>query len=131
MVRAVEGGGGHPSSRCQRGRGVRLPRRLKSALLPAEGESAPRPRHEVMLPGDAPFWNLASETFTFTRTMMVDDAAKWLGTYSGLIMAPDEERAAVLAHAREAVLRQADAAGLVQIPMRSACWRADRADRKS
>ena len=84
-----------------------------------------------MLPGDAPFWNLASETFTFTRTMMVDDAAKWLGTYSGLIMAPDEERAAVLAHAREAVLRQADAAGLVQIPMRSACWRADRADRKS
>ena len=58
--------------------------------------------------------------------MTVDDAVDWLAAYSGLITAPAGERAAGLARAGEALLRQANAAGMIEIPLRSACWRADR-----
>jgi len=61
--------------------------------------------------------------------MTADDAVDWLGTYSGVITAPARERAAGLARAREALLRQANGAGVAEMPMRSACWRADRANR--
>jgi hypothetical protein len=61
--------------------------------------------------------------------MTVDDAVDWLATYSGLITAPAGERAAGLARAREALLRRANADGVIKIPMRSACWRADRVHR--
>jgi hypothetical protein len=59
-----------------------------------------------------------------------DAALDWLGTYSGLITAPAAERAARLARAREALLPHATAAGMIEIPMRSTCWRADRAHRR-
>ena len=59
--------------------------------------------------------------------MAVDDAVDWLGTYSGMITAPDEERAGWLASARDVLARRGLAAnGMVEIPMRSSCWRADR-----
>jgi hypothetical protein len=94
----------------------------------AAGPARPRHRgHEVTLPGDAPFWNVATASFTFTRSMTADDAADWLGTYSRVITAPAEERAAGLAAARAAIARRADENGMVEIPMRSSCWRADRA----
>jgi SAM-dependent methyltransferase len=85
-----------------------------------------RRRREVALPQDAPFENIASASFEFARTMTVDDAVGWLATYSGVITAPAGERAAGLARAREALLRRADGDGVVDIPMRSTCWRADR-----
>jgi hypothetical protein len=61
--------------------------------------------------------------------MAVGDAVDWLGTYSGLITAPAAERDAALAGSREALLRRADGNGMVQIPMRADCWRADRGRR--
>jgi hypothetical protein len=61
--------------------------------------------------------------------MTVDDAIDWLATYSRVITAPAEERAARLARARETLLRRADGNGMVEIPMRSTCWRADRVHR--
>jgi SAM-dependent methyltransferase len=85
-----------------------------------------RRRHEAALPADAPFGNPATASFTFTRTMTVDDFVAWLGTYSRVITASDEERAAVRARAREALLPRADPNGDVEVPMRSTCWRADR-----
>lgn len=92
--------------------------------------AAPRRRpHEVALADDAPFVNVASASFTTTRSMAVGDAVDWLGTYSGLITAPAAERAAALARSREALLRRAEGNGMVEIPMRAACWRADRAPR--
>jgi SAM-dependent methyltransferase len=95
------------------------------------GNAAPPRRggHEVTLPLDAPFANVASASFTFTRSMPVEDAVDWLATYSSVITAPDEERAAGLAAARDALLRRADGDGMVDIPMRAACWRADRVPR--
>ena len=91
--------------------------------------SRPRHRHEVTLPDDAPFENMASASFTFARTMTVDDAVGWQATYSRVIVAADGERADRLASARDALRGQADSSGMVEIPMRSACWRADRAHR--
>lgn len=96
---------------------------------PAEGAGPRRRRPEVTLPENAPFLNVDTATFTFTRTMTVDDFVDSLGTYSRVITAPDEERAAALARARQALLPRADANGLIEIPMRSTCWRADRARR--
>jgi hypothetical protein len=61
--------------------------------------------------------------------MTVDDAVDWMATYSGVITASAAERAAGLARAREALLRRAGRAGLVEFPMRSICWRADRVHR--
>jgi ubiquinone/menaquinone biosynthesis C-methylase UbiE len=105
---------------------------LDALRSPPADQSGSRPRRgrEMTLPEDAPFENLASASFTFARTMTVDDAVDWMATYSRVITASAAERAAGLARAREALLRQADGAGMVEIPMRSACWRADRVRRR-
>jgi ubiquinone/menaquinone biosynthesis C-methylase UbiE len=105
---------------------VSRPRPVQSA---GDARSRPGRRQEVMLPDNAPFENIARASFAFTRTMTVDGAVDWLATYSGLITAPEGERVAGLARAREALLRRADGGGMVEIPMRSACWRADRVRR--
>jgi hypothetical protein len=83
----------------------------------------------VILPGTAPFENVATASFAFVRTMTVDDTVDWLATYSGLITAPAGERAAGLDRAREALLRRANGHGEIEIPMQSTCWRADRRHR--
>ena len=101
----------------------RRPQAVRSAQ---DARSQLRRRHEVTLPENAPFENIASASFEFVRTMTVDDAVGWLATYSGVITAPAGDRAAGLARAREALLPRADADGMVKIPMRSTCWRADR-----
>jgi SAM-dependent methyltransferase len=88
------------------------------------------PRQEVTLPADAPFENIASVSFTLPRIMTVGDAVDWMDTYSGLITASDTEQAAGRARTREVLLRRADADGMVEIPVRSTCWRADRVPRR-
>jgi SAM-dependent methyltransferase len=104
--------------------------RRPRAVQPAQSARAqPRRRHEVMLPENAPFENFASASFSFVRTMTVDDFVGWLATYSGVITAPSGERAAALGRVREALLRQAGGDGMIEIPMRSVCWRADRVHR--
>jgi SAM-dependent methyltransferase len=105
---------------------IRRPQAVTSAQ---DARAQLRRRHAVALPQDAPFENIASASFEFARTMTVDDAVDWLATYSGVIVAPAGERAAGLARAREALLLRADADGMIEIPMRSACWRADRLQR--
>jgi SAM-dependent methyltransferase len=104
-------------------------RRPHAAQPAGDAGSPPRRRREVTLPGGVPFANIASASFAFVRTMTVDDAVGWLATYSGLITAPAAERAAGLARAREALLPRASQDGVIEIPMRSTCWRADRVHR--
>ena len=90
-----------------------------------------RPPHEVTLPDKAEFAAVESATFTSVRTMTVDDAVAWIGTYSAIFTAPEQERAAWLAHAREGLLPRADGHGMVDIPVRYSCWRADRMSRRA
>jgi SAM-dependent methyltransferase len=94
-----------------------------------DARSRPRRGHEVTLPGNAPFENITSASFTFTRTMTPDDVVDWAATYSRVITTPAGERAAGLARAREELRRRADSNGMIEVPMRSKCWRADRARR--
>jgi SAM-dependent methyltransferase len=94
-----------------------------------DATSRPRRRPEVTLPDNAPFENIASASFTFTRTMTVDGVVGWLATYSRVITAPEGERAAGLSRARELLLPRADGNGMIEVPMRSTCWRADRVSR--
>jgi SAM-dependent methyltransferase len=105
---------------------LRRPHAVASA---GDARSQLRRRHEVTLPAGAPFCNIASASFAFARTMTVDDVVAWLATYSGLITAPAADRAAGLARAREALLRRASPDGMIEVPLRSACWRADREPR--
>jgi hypothetical protein len=46
-----------------------------------------------------------------------------------MFTADETDRAAGLTRARAALLRRADADGMVEIPTRSTCWRADRVPR--
>jgi SAM-dependent methyltransferase len=104
-------------------------RRLQAVRSAEDARLQLRRRHDVTLPGTAPFENIVTASFAFVRTTTVDDAVDWLATYSGLITAPAGERAAGLARAHKALLRRANADGVIEIPMQSTCWRADRVHR--
>ncbi|MGD1171440.1 class I SAM-dependent methyltransferase [Mycobacterium seoulense] len=96
----------------------------------AESPDRFRRRHEnVALPDPQIFHNVARSTFTFTRTMKLDDVVAMVGTYSRLIMASPDERAERLANARTALHRRFADAEAIDIPMQSRCWRADRIPR--
>jgi SAM-dependent methyltransferase len=97
-----------------------------------------RPRRNRSIGGDLPgadlgdghpFVDIASAEFTFTRAMSVADYAGLQATYSRLITASEAERAATLARMRAALDRLFPDGGVIEVPMRTRCWRADRAPR--
>jgi SAM-dependent methyltransferase len=106
-------------------------------------------RHQVTLPPDAEFGPAQTASFGFTRTMTVDDTLDWLATSSEFIRAGDATRAAALGRLRTALTARPqanEAAGeergnegnegnegkkLIQMPLRSWCWRADRLRREA
>jgi SAM-dependent methyltransferase len=81
------------------------------------------------MPASAPLENMTRESFSFTRTMSVDDLIEQLGTYSMMITAGPGERAGLLAGARAALSERFPGATEVDVPMRSQCWRANRVSR--
>lgn len=82
--------------------------------------------HTVVLPDGAEFRHAATASFRFTRTITVDAVVEWLATNSRFITASAADRAAGLARCRAALLARTGGAEVVQMPMRSWCWRADR-----
>jgi SAM-dependent methyltransferase len=82
--------------------------------------------HSVILPEDAPFVNVQVDSFTYSRTMRVDDVVDWLATNSAFILATQADREAGLARCRAALLERTGGESRIEIPMRSWCWRADR-----
>ncbi len=85
--------------------------------------------HSVHLPDGAPFRDAMAASFRFCRTVTVEAAVEWLSTNSNFIAASPQDRAAGLARCRSALLERTGGAEVVQMPMRSWCWRADRAPR--
>jgi hypothetical protein len=61
--------------------------------------------------------------------MTVSGFVDMLGTYSGVITASQEDRAAALASARATLEQRFPGAEEVEVPMRAWCWRADRVPR--
>ena len=82
--------------------------------------------HSVALPDGSEFGAAAAASFRFTRTLPVDDAVEWLATNSSFITAAAADRAAGLDRCRAALLRRTGGAGVIEMPMRSWCWRAER-----
>jgi SAM-dependent methyltransferase len=68
--------------------------------------------------------------FTFTRRMAVDDLVAMLATYSGTITASPAEREARLTRARAVLDEHFPGAAEVDVPMRAACFRADRVSQR-
>jgi SAM-dependent methyltransferase len=83
----------------------------------------------VVLPESALFHNIETDTFRFTRTMTVPDLVDWLTTYSRVIAASDEIKAAGRVRAAAALAEEFPGASTIDVPMRSRCWRADRVPR--
>jgi len=109
-------------------------------LLPADG----RPRagaartlgevrahlereHSVALADGAEFGTAEAASFGFARPLPVDDVVEWLATNSSFITASAADRVAGLERFRAALLRRTGGAGVIEMPMRSWCWRAERA----
>ena len=86
--------------------------------------------HEVALPEAAPFGNIGTASFAFTRTMAIADLVDLLATYSGFITASPAARAAGLARARAALRERFPGARDIEVPVRARCWRADRLPRR-
>ena len=84
---------------------------------------------EVRLPEPIAFENIETATFRFSRAMTVPDLVDWLTTYSRVITASEEVKAAGRARAAAALARQFPGASEIEVPMRSRCWRADRLTR--
>jgi SAM-dependent methyltransferase len=88
-----------------------------------------RRHHTVTLPGGAPFGPADEASFGFTRALTVDDTLDWLATGSGIITAEPAHRQARLAALRESLASRSGESGLIEMPLTSWCWRADRLPR--
>jgi ubiquinone/menaquinone biosynthesis C-methylase UbiE len=78
------------------------------------------------LPTTGQFGNVVQEAFSFTRTMSADEFTDLMATYSALITASEQERAADLGRIRAELDRLFPDGGPIEVPMRTRCWRADR-----
>jgi SAM-dependent methyltransferase len=91
--------------------------------------SAGRRSRRIELPAGGPLVSPARASFTYPRTMTADDFIALQATYSGVITGSPENREAELARARSALAERYPGATEIEVPMRSECWRADRARR--
>jgi len=83
----------------------------------------------IALPEPNPFTNIETESFTFTKTIPIEDYAPMIATYSRIITAREPEKTQILTRVRAAIEAQFPGATEVELPMRSLCWRADRVAR--
>jgi ubiquinone/menaquinone biosynthesis C-methylase UbiE len=82
--------------------------------------------HDVILPDDGSFRDVSTASFRGSREMTIEDLIALLGTYSGAITASESKRRDALDRARDVLERQFPGQVVVDVPIRSDCWRADR-----
>jgi SAM-dependent methyltransferase len=107
--------------------GIDAPTRAGTARTRDDVRARLRKEHSVTLPDGAEFGAPAAASFRFTRTLAVDDVVEWLATNSSFITASAADRAAGLDRCRAALLRRTGGAEVIEMPLRSWCWRAERA----
>jgi SAM-dependent methyltransferase len=106
--------------------------RLREPHQPDGGtgqRNLPPRRRSVVLPGTDLFTNVQTTSFQFSRRMAVSDVIDMLATYSAIITASEADRAAAKARLRAELAARFGGATEIDVPMRSLCWRADRACR--
>jgi SAM-dependent methyltransferase len=84
---------------------------------------------EDSLPAGGPFTSIETASFRYTRQMTPADFVDWLATYSRIITAAPDVRERGRARAAAAVAKRFPGAEVIDVPMRSRCWRADRVAR--
>jgi SAM-dependent methyltransferase len=99
-------------------------------VLRGEGpRRGPRARREQSLPIGGEFTNIETQVFRYTRPMTPADFVDWLMTYSRVITAPADVRERGRARATAALAEKFPGATVIDVPMRTRCWRADRTPR--
>ena len=83
----------------------------------------------VRLPAAAPFVNIETAMFRFTRSLPVPDVIELLATNSRVITASEAAKTAGRARAASVLAERYPGAVEIDFPTRSRCWRADRASR--
>ncbi len=87
-------------------------------------------RHrQVQLPAGAPFVNVELASFASTRPMSKAELVAMLGTYSQVITAASDVRRRVLDAARAAVDRRFPDVDVIDVPVGTHVWRAERRPR--
>jgi ubiquinone/menaquinone biosynthesis C-methylase UbiE len=89
----------------------------------------PAGRREIGLSVPGQFRDVCTKSFTFQRTMTIDDLVGMLATYSGALTASPQDRSAGQARRRAALERRFPGTTHIDVPLRSWCWRADRVSR--
>jgi ubiquinone/menaquinone biosynthesis C-methylase UbiE len=89
-------------------------------------EQGSRPPSQPSFPETPLFGPVATGSFESARTMSVDDFVDLVATYSAVITASEDERAATLERARAGVTRRYPGATRIEVPLRTRCWRAER-----
>jgi SAM-dependent methyltransferase len=95
----------------------------------AEARARLERHHSVTLPARARFGTPEVASFSSSRSLSVQDTLDWVATNSRLITAAPEDREARLVRLRAALTRRSGDGGLVDMPVRSWCWRATRLPR--
>jgi SAM-dependent methyltransferase len=131
IVRVLRGGGRLGVLWTSRDRELDWVRSLDLAPdeSPVDGaeEDLHRWRREVAAEHDHRFTNVARTTFPFSRRMRIDDVVAMVATYSRVITAEPAYRTTVLDGARATLRARFGDAEEIDFPMRSWCWRGDRA----
>jgi SAM-dependent methyltransferase len=92
----------------------------------AEASVSRRRHRHVNLPDDGSFTEVETASFDYTAPMAVADVIAMMGTYSAVITASDEERRAGLERSRGVLEREFPGQDVIDLPIRSWCWRARR-----
>jgi SAM-dependent methyltransferase len=85
-------------------------------------------RHAVVLPDGAPFAAAQSTDIRWSVALDAQQLLGMLGTFSGVITLPDDQRRTVLAEAERLLADDTNlaAGGTEELPYRARCWRAVR-----
>jgi SAM-dependent methyltransferase len=127
IARVLRDGGRFGVLWTSRDREVGWVRELERPRRDASGGRQEWPqRRELTLPRDGVFGAIETASFRFSLTMTLDRFVEMLGTYSGVITASQDDRAAVLDRARATLRERFGGQDEIEVPMRSWCWRADR-----
>jgi SAM-dependent methyltransferase len=106
-----------------------LDRTPEDVPIDVAAENRHRWRREVSAANDSRFKNIARKSVPFTRRMKLEDAVAMVATYSRVITSGPDYQKAVLDNARAILHDQYGDAAEIDFPMRSWCWRGDRAPR--
>lgn len=86
-------------------------------------------RRRIVLPDSSPFTNIETHTFYYSRPMTPAAIVGMLTTYSAVITADPEYVAIGTDRALAAMRAEFPGAEVIDLPVRSYCWRADRVAR--